>query len=321
MILSTTLFPLPSESASTNKELSCLRDKYPKLDATYLNVHMRDDWKKAKDFFDVEWEKYQQFSDKGFDSQFQKVFSARAWEIYLFHLLRVRGFQILLQNKSRPNPDFKIKINNVYLFIEAVTPNKGDNHNEVPKISNGIYAFDTLNHPKVRRILNSLDEKIKQYRSKHIKAVSKDDYYVIAINGGEIQGNMNPEDLILEVVGGVNPTRNFPHNNDGTLGSVYHTKRQSIANALGTNSIDLDIFQKEIFNEVSGLIYFGKDTVNAILQNSPNEEIIFVHNPSVVENKKIGIDVFSCFKQIIQVQNGWLHLMPGDEKLRSDRDA
>ncbi len=314
-----TLFPLPPESANTNEALRALADKYPEINATYLNLHMRPDWIKAKEFFDSAWNSYETFADKDFSSQIQISFSQRAWELYLFHLLKERSLNILTQSKRRPNPDFKIGLGDRSLFVEAVVAGKGQGSNAVETTSDRLSrvppgtivshggSFDELNHPKLRRITSALKEKLGNYLTKHKNTVGGRDYYVIAINAGDIEGNMtsSPEALILEAVKGINPAIHLPLQSDGTLGPAYHTTRSSILNSQGTSPIELDLFSKDEFKEISGVIFFGRDIINAVLQQVKGEEVIFVHNPNVSPEKKMNLDIFSHFTQITISPTDW----------------
>jgi hypothetical protein len=318
------LFPLSSEPANTNEELSLLKEKYSLFNNTYINLHMRPDWAKAKHFFDTVWLKYEPFADDNFLSELQINFSQRAWELYLFYLLDKSSLKILSQSKNKPNPDFKVEFGKRNIFIEAVTVGKGEGHNRVETISDLLSkvpsgtivsrggSFDEFNHPKVRRITSSLREKLENYLNKHKNVIGNEDYYVIALNAGEIDGNLSssPEALILEALKGINPAIHLPLQVDNTLGPAYHTSRFSITNSLNTNLIDLDLFSKKEFGEISGVLYFGRDIINAVLQDVVGEEVIFVHNPNVLKGKEIPLDVFSQFTQITISPTEWIRHTP-----------
>jgi len=315
-----TLFPLQPEPASTNEELGELSKKYPQMDAIYLNVHMRPDWKKVRDFFDNEWPNFCKLADDNFASEFQINFNRRAWEIYLFYILRTNGFKIIEQSKTKPNPDFKIEVDEEKsLFIEAVTAGKGEEENKVETISDqlsrvppgtilsGVSSIDESNHPKVRRILNALDAKVKQYHNKRKSIVSKKDRYIIAVNGADIDGSMMAIDLILEAVAGINPAIHIPIKSDGTAGSAYKTLRKTIPNATGTSLIDLVIFDQENFNEIGAIIYSGNSVVDIVL-NELHDEIVVIYNPNVISDKGIADDIFASFKQIEKIPTGWKYI-------------
>jgi dihydrofolate reductase len=319
-----TLFPLPPEPAQNNQELLFLIKKYSNLDVAYLNVHMRPDWHAVKIFFDAIWSKYKPFADTNFITEFQVHFTNRAWEVYLFDLLKKGSFNIIAQSKKDPNPDFKISIGDRNLFIEAVSAGKGEGPNAVETISDMLAgvpsgtivsrnrSFDEANHPKVRRITSVLMDKLSNYFSKHKTIVGGRDYYVIALNAGDIDGDRasSPEALILEALGGISPAVHLPIKSDGTLGPAFHTTRESILNSQRTNSIDVNLFSRDDFKEISGIIYFGRDVINAVLQSASAKEVIFVHNPNVFPDKKIPLEVFSQFTQITFSPIGYEHHPP-----------
>ena len=240
----------------------------------------------------------------------------------MFNVLHNNGFHSLPQNRDRPNPDFKLLFPERNVYIEAVIAGKGTGTNEVETIGDRLSRvpsgtlitggghIDDGNHPKVRRILNALDEKQRRYFEKHRNAISQNDCYVIAVNGGQIDGYVMEEGLILEAVMGINPAIHLPLRTDGSLGPGYHTTRQHVQNALGTNLIDIATFLRDEFREISGVMYFGSDTVNAVLQQSNPEQIILVHNPNVIPAKALPLDTFKMFTQITFTPTEWIRHLP-----------
>jgi len=300
------LFPLSGTPVKTAEELLLLPSKYPNFDKTYLNIHFREDWQDIKNFLQKIWPKFQLIADSNFIPEFQKYnFPPRSWEIHLFSILNSYGFNCLKPTIKNGSPDLKIELDSKRnLYIEAVVPSKGDGVNLVEPLSNGVHSFDSLNLPRERRILNSLSNKLLQYQDVHRgRVVKENDYYIIAINCSEIEG-LNVDDLMLEVLAGVNPVRFFPHQGGGVLGSPYHKMRMSIPNAKATAPIDLAVFDNVDFNEIGAIIYSNKSILHAC-----SNEITVIHNPNVIINKKIPIDFFSCFKQKIKVPNGWQDLV------------
>lgn len=116
--------------------------------------------------------------------------------------------------------------------------------------------------------------------------------------------------MILEAVKGINPAIHIPLKDDGSYGPEYHTTRFSISNSKGTNIIDLDMFSEDEFKEISGVIYFGRDVINALLQDANPSEVIFVHNPNVLPNKALSPDVFSRFTQVTISPTDWTRHPP-----------
>lgn len=310
-----TLFPLKKERADTNEDLQLLETKYLSLDASYLNVHMRKDWVVVRETIDKEWLEFKEFADKNFISEIQTNFTSRSWELYLFYVFHKNNFVCMPQSKNGATPDFKIGLKDRALFIEAVAAKNGENNNKVEIISELLSKvppgtmisrggpIDNFNHPKVRRILNSLDGKIKIYNEKYKKIVNEKDYFIIAVNGADIDGDLSAEDLIIEATLGINPAFHFPRKNDGTFGLAYKTTRVVIPNSNNTNEIDLGVFSQKEYEEISAIIYFGSSIINAILHDK-DKEIIVIHNPNVILNKKIDISLLSCFRQVVKTAEG-----------------
>lgn len=314
------LFPFPPESARNNNDLRRLANKYPKYSATYINLHMRPDWAKAKDFFEHTWKEFESLADSDFKTELQKNFAERAWELYLFDALRKNSFDFLPQTPQKANPDFKIDLRSRNLYVEAVIAGKGQAHNEVTTINDrlrnvpagtvitGGGSIEERNQPKVRRILSALDEKTRKYPGTDV--VGGEDFYVIAVSGSEIDGSMSSESLILDAVMGISPNIHFPLRTDGSLGEAYRTTRLQISNAQETNVIDTGVFMDAAYRGVSGVIYFGNDAVNASLQDIPAEEIILVHNPNAEPDKRMDLDVFPNFTQITFSDTHWTRHAP-----------
>lgn len=307
------LFDLDSLPASTNEDLKNLKEIHSNLDPIYLNVHMRDDWKEVREYLNFWWGKYQNFADNNFIYEFKRSFSSRVWELYLFSLLSTSGFNFIKQNKTRTNPDFKIEIDNRFLFIEAVAPNSGVDHNKVITTSDLLKDLpsgtivtrtstrDESNHPKLRRILSAIKSKCRLSFSPEIR---DNDHYVIAINGANIEGWSADIDLIMEAVDGIDPSPSFTKNKDGSLSGPFYRRRTFILNSQGTNQIDIAVFDHSETENVSAVIFFGSDIYNSILGNSSNE-VIVVHNPNAKEGKKINHDVFSNFTQFYKREGAW----------------
>ncbi len=319
------IFPYPSEPANTDVALKLLSKKFPDLSSEYINLHMRQDWSKAKEYFESVWHDFNTFADADFHTEIQKKFAERAWELYLFDALRKSNFELVKQRKQQSNPDFRVNLGSRALFVEAVLAGKGTGSNTVTTISDRLQrvpsgtvvssggSFDELNQPKVRRILSALDSKKDKY------ILRPGDAYVIAVSGAEIDGNMMNEALILEAVMGINPAINIPIYPDRTSGPAYHTTRFQIPNSRNTESIDTGVFLHENYRKVSAVIYFGRDIVNAVLQDAEQDEIVLVHNPHVVASGRLNLDAFPNFTQITFTSTHWTRHLP--QKSRASKGS
>lgn len=141
-----------------------------------------------------------------------------------------------------------------------------------------------------------MDEKIKKYNSTHKGLLSNTDTYVIAISGAEIDGFMMDEQLIMEAVAGIRPIIHMPFVN-GKPGDAFRPTCETVPNPDGRD-IDTGIFNFSTTKEIGAIMFLGKDVISTIL-NETESSVMVVHNPNVVQEKKIDPSLFMDFRQIV----------------------
>ncbi|QIW09416.1 hypothetical protein [Francisella sp. LA112445] len=118
---------------------------------------------------------------------------SRRWELLLVYKLIKQGFNVIKSVNSK-GPDFHLKVNDKNLWIEAVSPNKGNGVDKVPDISQEFKSCEDLKCKKIKShwyqpnkmqlrltsVLNDKLLKIQGYINECI--VNENDMVIIAIN-------------------------------------------------------------------------------------------------------------------------------------------
>lgn len=132
------------------------------------------------------WCDFSEHAEKNFLKEFALHFHQRWFEMYLT-VSFIRAGLVVKRLKSK-GPDVLVTIDGKRIWIEAVCLTGGDagKPDSVPELKFGTVQ-DTPVEQYVMRIRNSLDMKANKFK-KYVAdgIVHRDDYAVIAINGGEI---------------------------------------------------------------------------------------------------------------------------------------
>lgn len=316
------LFDLNLPVVKSNDELREVFNNYPQYHRTFLAIHVRDDFRLVKVFLENSWVDFYQCADPDFKPQFQTTsFHERAWELYLYAVLRDRNPHLLPKNKQRSGgPDFCMKTENNKIWIEAVAAGEGTGDNKVETIEDILRnipsgqmvtrggALDELNHPKVLRITSVLDEKwgkyIALYKDKHVKP---SDSFVIAVSGAQINGGMMAESLILEAVAGVDPAMRLPKLSDGSFGKPFHRLRGRISKPSSTSPVDIAIFERCEYADLSAVIYCGNRIIESVTKYGDNlgKDIVIIYNPKTKTDKQIPKEIFNFGIRYERVADGW----------------
>lgn len=185
------------------------------------------------------------------------------WEAHLAQKFQDLAFDLAhTPKKSGQNgPDFCIMVEGKRVFIEAISP-KGTG---IPEPYSNRYSSNetrAYNFPHQELLLRwtsaikTKAEKSKKYLTKDI--ISKDDVFIIAINGGQFS---SPIDMIgisqlpfpVEAVYGAGPIA-VPYNKiTNEFGKYYQSFRAHVLNA-NDSPVDTAVFLNPEFSHVSGII-------------------------------------------------------------------
>lgn len=315
-----TLFNLNLPLVKTNRELAELFSTYPGYHQSFLAIHVRDDFHKIRMILEESWVGFSEYADRNFIKEFQSYFfHERAWELYLFKIFHDRKINLPPRIKNAGGPDFLIKTPSHNIWIEATVAGKGTGNNEVETSEDLLKdvpfgeivvrggTLDELNHPKVRRITSVLNQKWNNYKGSHKnKYIHPDDIFIIAVSGAQIDGDVMAEHLILEAVGGVESATRYPILDSSRLGKPYRQLRAHIPNANSAH-IDIGMFEREEYADISGVMYCGNRIVRSILEfgDQLGKDIIFVHNPKTENSKRIPKEIFNFGTHFERTPEGW----------------
>lgn len=317
------LFDLNLPTVETDDQLEEIFKNYSRFNRTFLAVHVRDDFKSVKDFLENSYAGFYEHADANFKHEFQTTsFHERAWELYLCALLRNKNLNLSpKRGQTKEGPDFYIKTENNEIWIEAVTAGEGAGNNKVETIEDILQRvpagqivtrggnLDELNRPKVLRIISVLEDKwrnkyINSYKDKYVKP---SDSFIIAISGAQIDGDMMAESLILEAVGGVDPAKRLPILNDGSCGKPFHRFRAQISKSSSTSPVDIAIFERDEYIDLSAVIYCGNRIIRSVMEygNNLGKDIVIIHNPKTKMDKQIPKEILNFGIHYERVIDGW----------------
>ena len=207
--------------------------------------------------------------------------------MYLACTLIELGFN-LIPRKSSYGPDIQIKLNNKSLWIEATAPDAGIGADSVPGYSNFEDSIEFIRVPEeqmILRLTNSFYKKCQRYDG-YVSSglVSKNDIFVIAINGFDIPHILG-EDEIPYIVKSVLPFGNLTVTIDiETMKPIeqFYQYRSHIQKKSGSN-VPTKAFQDPSYSFVAGVLYSTAELWNHL--PSLGEDFLFVHNP--IANQEI----------------------------------
>lgn len=86
------------------------------------------------------------------------------WEMCLAGLLLKQNKVQLLNNCKARGPDFTLSYHDANILVEATAPGRGEGDDAIPHLKPGVCSL--VEEEKLQlRLLNALDEKIRQYKN------------------------------------------------------------------------------------------------------------------------------------------------------------
>jgi hypothetical protein len=262
-------------------------------DPKFLLVRDNLRFHEQKLFLESLWQAFSPFADPKFRNELALQFHPRFWEMYLACTLLELGFD-LVPRKSAYGPDIQINLNDKRMWVEATAPDAGIGDDAVPGYSNFEDSIEFIRVPEeqmILRLTNSFYKKCQSYK-KYITSglISKNDVFVIAINGFDIPHILG-EDEIPYIVKSVLPFGNLTVTIDTEEMKPidqFYQYRSHIEKKSGAN-VPTKAFQDPTYSFVAGVLYS-----TAELWNHPpllGEDFLFVHNPTT--DKGLGADWIS----------------------------
>ena len=232
------------------------------------------------------WKDFAPFADKQFLDEIETNLKSRFWEMYLGCAFIYNDFNLELPNHNG-GPDLKINYNNTNLWVEAVTPQKGDGEDKLKELPNMV-VVNVRQDKMILRIQNSIDEKKRKYSNwidKNI--VSENEPFILAINGSELTFGITEREmpLILRAISQFGDQYlTFNKENFEIIDQGYHYEN-SVTKSSGT-VINKNIIENEDYNFISAFLYSCVDPLNR--PGNMGDDFILIHNPIAKNNLPIG---------------------------------
>jgi len=250
-----------------NRELVTM-DKVCEFADYYPGISHRE--KEYYDWINDLWVKHRHYADDEFHSNFNgcnnvENLQGRIWEMLLGNSLQEHGYQLKKVSKKN-GPDLCV-IDEKYgkIWVECVMPTRGapempDSPPPKPQTKiefeeYGKNPIDTEKH--ILRVTNVFDEKKKQYeRWLKNKVVSKKDFYILAINGFNLELSNYESGFFPVIVNAVYPIGNpcFTFGKESDDQSERYPYQLEIKKDNGA-SVSKNVFSEKKFSFIEGLLF------------------------------------------------------------------
>lgn len=240
--------------------------------------------KDAKMFTELLWERYQPYADCNFGEQIRREFNARFWEMYLACTLMDKGYEITGKASKNAGPDIRIEHKGNIIWIEATAPTSGNqsSSDRVPDlvITDPPTAQQVPDKQIILRYCAAIKEKYNNKYCRYLESgiISKEDFYIIAINGCRIrssQTDFDPPRILRSVLpfGFRQVTLDTVSRKIISQGYQY---RATISKASGS-SVRTDIFTNPYYKHISAILFSNVHVFNST--RFMGDDFTIVHNP------------------------------------------
>lgn len=224
------------------------------------------------------WVKYHSYADHHFLVEIRKEFNARFWEMYLACTLMDNGYKI---SHIDEGPDIRIDHDATIIWIEAVTPTSGDpiKPDSVPDMRMNV-AQEIPDRQITLRYCSVIKDKYFDKYCRYVTdgIISKDDCYVIALNGCRIpwpHSDYEPPRIVRSVLPfgwQVVTINTITHK----VVKRSHQYRAYLSKESGSQ-VDTNIFVKPEYKHISAVMFSNVDVANP----TPvmGDDFIIVRNP------------------------------------------
>lgn len=272
------LFPSKfiSGSIKTQAELDAALAQYSNLSRSFVGIGLnRPDTRK---WYEDNWQKLYKYLDKDFAKKFrlESEHEARGWEFHIASVLFDHG--VALQEKTwNTGLDFCIQTSeDKKIWIEAISCTLGEVDPVPPKpelIEGEIYTgggnIEDLNRPRVLRILNAIStkyEKYKRYLEDVKSGVSKNDCFIIAVSGANIEFASYPDMLLKRAVFGVGPDVYYKDSKTDKLVGPFYKPTPNITKKAksGDEIMPANFMEMDEFSNIGAVLYCGHHAYDCV---------------------------------------------------------
>jgi len=238
------------------------------------------------------WEDFAPFADKQFLDEIETNLKSRFWEMYLGCSFLYNNYNLELPSHNG-GPDLKITYKTINLWIEAVTPQKGDGEDKLEEPPNMV-VVNVPQDKMILRIQNSIDEKKRNYlRWIDKNVVRENEPFILAINGSELPFARTEREmpLILRAISQFGDQYlTFSKEDFEIIDQGYHYE-DSVTKTSGT-IINKNIIENVDYNFISAFLYSSVDPLNR--PESIGDDYILIHNPLAANKLPIGFLKLGC---------------------------
>ena len=260
---------------SSYSQLPDLHDKY-KLLNSYDGMFFRE--------IIEQWAEGFQDRDGKILQEFQTSFHSTFWEFYIFQLLKDMGLKDNI-DFSKNRPDFIVKDGNKDKFyIEAVVANiKQDGRKENERTSNDLEQterpvwklpnYEQIINEGIIRCSNAVQSKNKKYEDyKKLEWVDENIPYIVAVSSyGQINYGNECHYSIMALLYGADIGSN----------GINYIKVSSVPKN-DTSFIDLNIFSKKEYENISAVLFSSKVTLGKVTALALSKGMLNPTNPLIL---------------------------------------
>jgi hypothetical protein len=241
--------------------------------------------KVTKLFTESLWTKYHPYADSNFRGEIRSHFDERFWEMYLTCTLMYAGITIKEKN-DKAGPDVRVEYKGNTIWIEAIAPTSGDqsSNDRVPElvITNPPTTQEVPDKQIILRYSSAIAEKYcKYFKYLNDGIISDNDFYIIAIYGGQITCSGIEREL-PRIVRSVLPFgwgQIIFDKRSGQKISEGYQYRERISKTSGS-PVRTDIFLDTHYRHINAILFSNYNVWDCTNQmNSMGDDFIFVHNP------------------------------------------
>jgi len=250
---------------------------------------IRDDPSRKDDrnFVEELWQEYAPHAEPEFLEDAKRDFHAKIWEMYLACVFLKNGLQLQKKTKKE-GPDICLSVQPKPIWIEAIAPRSGTGADAVPGYKWGVVYDETPKDKVLLRFTSAIIEKHKKYQNYiRDKIISKDDPYIIAVNGGIV-----PHAIVVDILSCLfsygDPVVIFDKRTKKQV-DFGHEYRDTIKKS-NDAPVSTNIFEDETYNGISAVLYSVSNVV--IHPKNIGTEIQFVHNPMAKNENKLPLGIF-----------------------------
>ena len=243
-------------------------DRYREFRDHPLSDHQRD-------LLERLWVRFKPFADPHFLEEFYLQFDKRVWEMHLAVSLMEHGHSI---SSDHIGPDIQIDSHQPNVWVEAISAGRGDGPDAPADLSERDAGGWIQDEPIILRFRNAIESKQSKYVSYcESEIISKNEPYVIALNGSEVPLSFIDTDLprILSCVLPIGKKQHRFDPNDPKSGYMQIAYLDKVVKASGSE-VETDLFMRAEYSGISAILFSNRNAEN--LQEPLGRDFIVVRN-------------------------------------------